>query len=88
MIGSNDYGVRKRHFRGRVVTAKVGEVVLHHPTFLPIPGFLLRSIFGETAETLLIGGAKVMPTRLIEAGYSFTDPDLLTVLTKILANKN
>lgn len=60
--------------------------VLHRPTFLPIPGFFLRSVLGEMADALLIGGARVMPTRLLEEGYSFTDPDLLTALTKILGN--
>jgi uncharacterized protein (TIGR01777 family) len=39
--------------------------------FLPaVPGFVLKMILGESAEVLL-GGQRVLPSRLLEAGFSF-----------------
>lgn len=44
---------------------------LSRPTILPIPEFAVRLMFGEMGETLLLGGARVLPKRLQEAGYKF-----------------
>lgn len=43
---------------------------LNRPTFLPLPEFVLRLIFGEGAK-VLTDGQSVRPTRLLEAGFEF-----------------
>lgn len=43
---------------------------LKRPSFLPVPGFALRALLGETAEMLLTG-QKVLPKRALEAGFKF-----------------
>ncbi len=43
---------------------------LNRPTFLPLPEFVLRLIFGEDAK-VLTDGQSVRPTRLLEAGFEF-----------------
>lgn len=48
---------------------------LHRPTFLPVPRFALSLNFGEGA-TVLTGGQRVLPARLLEKGFNF---DITTI---------
>ncbi|MDP3479524.1 MAG: TIGR01777 family oxidoreductase [Desulfoprunum sp.] len=69
----------------RAFTKTLGEV-LGKPTFLPVPAFLVRLIFGEMAGEMLLSSCKAMPTRLLEAGYRFQEEDLRhTLVSCILA---
>lgn len=43
---------------------------LNRPAILPVPGFMLKMILGDMAE-LLLGGQKLQPKRIVEAGYRF-----------------
>jgi len=58
--------------------------VLHRPTLLALPAFALRALGGEMAEEMLLGGQRVIPTRLLEAGFNFEDPELEAALRKLL----
>ena len=49
--------------------------VLRRPAVMPVPGFALRALYGEMAF-IVTTGARVVPRRLEELGYSFTRPDL------------
>jgi NAD dependent epimerase/dehydratase family enzyme len=42
----------------------------------PIPGFVLRALFGELADEVLLAGARVLPRRLKEQGFRFEHPHL------------
>jgi len=44
---------------------------LHRPSWAPVPGFVLRLIFGELATDCLILGQRVLPRRTLELGYRF-----------------
>lgn len=44
---------------------------LRRPTIIPTPSFLLSIGLGDMARELLLGGQKVLPTRLQQAGYHF-----------------
>jgi uncharacterized protein (TIGR01777 family) len=68
----------------REFTAALGKA-LHRPTLLPVPGFALRLGFGEFADTALLGGARVLPQRLLDAGFTFREPDLQAYLARLLA---
>lgn len=57
--------------------------VLHRPALLPVPPLMLRLMLGEGA-TLLTEGQRVMPARLLEAGFEFRYPELKAALTQIL----
>lgn len=50
--------------------------VLGRPAVFPIPGFVLRALFGELADEVLLAGARVLPRRLKEQGFRFEHPDL------------
>jgi hypothetical protein len=57
---------------------------LHRPTLAPVPAFALRLALGEMAG-LLLGGQRVLPRSLEEAGYRFRFPSLEGALADLLA---
>jgi len=50
--------------------------VLHRPTVFPLPAALVKLMFGEMGEHLLLEGAKVLPDKLEQMGFSFIHPTL------------
>lgn len=64
---------------------KVLGRVLGRPTLLPVPSFGPKLLLGsELAEELLFTSARVLPTVLTDAGYTFHSPDLEDALRKEL----
>ncbi|MEO0530554.1 MAG: TIGR01777 family oxidoreductase [Planctomycetota bacterium] len=57
---------------------------LNRPTLVPVPAFALKLAMGEMAEGLLLEGARVVPKRLTEAGFSFETPQLPEALDRVL----
>lgn len=55
---------------------------LHRPSFLSTPGVALRAILGEQA-TLLLEGQKVVPDKLINAGFKFAYRDVESALAAL-----
>lgn len=54
--------------------------VLKRPGFLPAPAFMVKLILGEFADTVL-GGQKVLPAKLLAAGFTFAYPDVEAALS-------
>lgn len=46
---------------------------LHRPVWLPVPAFALRLALGRVADALLLSSQRVIPERLLEAGFAFED---------------
>ena len=59
---------------------------LRRPAFAPLPGFIVRILFGEMGVTLTLESQKVMPNRLMEEGYEFLHPNLEEALTDTLGS--
>ncbi|MHC5038660.1 MAG: TIGR01777 family oxidoreductase [Planctomycetota bacterium] len=57
---------------------------LGRPALLRVPGFSLRLLFGEMAKELLLAGQMALPSRLLEAGFTFRYEDLATTLDDLL----
>jgi len=57
---------------------------LKRPCRLPVPALLLRTLFGEKADETLLAGQRVIPRRLLEAGFDFRHPDAATAVAAIL----
>ncbi|WP_412754763.1 TIGR01777 family oxidoreductase [Legionella donaldsonii] len=55
---------------------------MHRPLLFKIPAFIIRVLFGEMGDCLLLQGQRVMPKRLLENGYQFHYPHLIDALTK------
>ena len=58
--------------------------VLKRPAIFPLPSFLVRILFGEMGETLLLSGQRVLPAELERAGFSFAHPQLEGALRHVL----
>lgn len=58
--------------------------VLRRPTFMPLPAFAAKMMFGEMAEALLLSSTRVIPGKLVDAGYRFKHADLRIALEDIL----
>ena len=44
---------------------------ISRPAFLPLPGFMVKLLFGEMGDRLLLHGQNVVPARLLENGFEF-----------------
>jgi len=58
--------------------------VLGRPSLFSLPSPVLSAALGELASELL-ASARVVPAKLVHAGFSFRDPDIRTALTTIVA---
>lgn len=64
--------------------SKILAKTLRRPALFPAPAFALRLALGEMADALLLVSQKVMPAKLLNAGYQFLQPELADALRKIL----
>jgi uncharacterized protein len=91
VVGIVNYVLENETLRGAVNVASPNPVtneeftrtfgeVLYRPTFLPLPEFAVNLVFGEMGDALLIDSTKVVPKRLLDAGYEFKYPDLKSAL--------
>jgi uncharacterized protein len=71
--------------RNRDLARALGRA-LHRPSFMPAPEFMLRLVLGEFAETLLTG-QKVLPKRLLDAGFTFNFPTIDAALKNLFGEK-
>jgi NAD dependent epimerase/dehydratase family enzyme len=64
-------------------TQTLGKV-LRRPTWVPLPAFAARLMFGEMADALLLASTRVVPARLQASGYTFQYPELEGALRHLL----
>jgi len=57
--------------------------ILGRPAFLPTPGFMLRLVLGEFGS-ILLEGQKVIPQKLLQAGFQFQYPEIAPALRQIV----
>lgn len=49
---------------------------LGRPTVFPLPAVAVKTLFGEMGEGVLLEGQRVLPARLLDAGFEFARPDI------------
>lgn len=69
--------------RNAEFTRALGRV-LGRPTLLSVPAFALRLVAGEMADELLLTSQRVVPKKLMEAGFRFQDTELEATLRTLL----
>jgi len=69
--------VRNREFTSVLARA------LRRPALFPAPAFALRLALGEMADALLLVSQKVIPSKLVDSGYSFLQPGLASALAEV-----
>jgi len=57
---------------------------LHRPAMMPAPAFALRLALGQVADEALLASARVVPTKLMAAGFEFSHPTLPEALAAAL----
>ena len=57
--------------------------VINRPCLIKTPEFVLRLIFGQMAEEIMIQGQKVLPQKALNHGFHFVYPTLEKSLEKI-----
>ncbi|MFN2324051.1 MAG: TIGR01777 family oxidoreductase [Trueperaceae bacterium] len=68
----------------QIDVTRAAAKALGRPVWLPAPAFALRIVLGGVADALLLASQRVVPARLLEAGFAFEDttidaamPDLI-----------
>lgn len=95
LIGIIYYAIRQTTLRGPVNAVAPNPVtnreftkalgaVLHRPAFLKVPASILKLIFGQMAEELLLSSQRVLPAALEEKGFRFDYPQLDDALKHLL----
>jgi uncharacterized protein len=87
--------IRDQHMQGAYNAVAPGQVthnefvrtmaaVMKRPVFLPpLPGSIMKIIFGEMADVIL-EGSRISPGKIIDAGYRFEFPDLSSALKDVI----
>ena len=75
--------VSQQPVSNRQFTKILGRV-LKRPTLLPMPALVVRGIFGEMADELLLSSTRVLPRKLLSAKYPFIHDSLEPALRAIL----
>jgi uncharacterized protein (TIGR01777 family) len=68
--------------RNKDLGKAIGKV-LHRPSFLPAPGFMIELILGEFGSVLL-SGQRVIPRRLLDESFKFRYPDIDAALKSVI----
>ena len=67
------------------MTKAIGKA-LRRPTFLPAPALALKTALGaEMAGELLLVSQRALPTRLLDSGFTFAQPEFAEALRRALA---
>ena len=64
--------------------AKILGRVLKRPSWFHVPSFMLRLLFGEMADALILSGQRGVPKRLLDLGFEFQYPELEMALREIV----
>jgi len=59
---------------------------VHRPAVFPVPGWPLKRIVGPLADEVLTS-TRMVPTKLLEAGFTFADPDIDSQIATALASE-
>jgi uncharacterized protein (TIGR01777 family) len=61
--------------------------ILQRPCWLPVPALALRAALGKMADEIILNGQKVMPKRLMNAGFKFGYPTINEALKLSLTER-
>lgn len=58
---------------------------LKRPTILPLPTFIVKLLFGQMGQELLLSGKKVIPKAILQAGFKFEHEKLDSALAHLFS---
>jgi uncharacterized protein len=68
------------------LTKALGEV-MRRPTVFPIPNLAIKALYGEMGETLATVSQRAVPRALLDAGFTFRHPTILSALQAALGTE-
>ncbi|HUF28683.1 MAG TPA: TIGR01777 family oxidoreductase [Gemmatimonadaceae bacterium] len=71
--------------RNEEFTRVLGKV-LGRPTMAVVPAFAIRAVFGEMGDATILASQRVLPGRLLEAGFQFEQTSLESALRSELGS--
>lgn len=74
--------VRQKEF------AQILGNTLHRPSLFPLPELIVKFVFGEMGNELLLSGQSAIPKRLSDAGFQFLYPTLAEAFQMIYEKKS
>jgi len=75
--------VSKNPLKNNEFTHILGSVI-NRPTFLPVPKLFIEYLLGDMGRELLLASTRVVPTKLLESGYTFKYTELKNTLEDLL----
>jgi len=72
--------------RMKTFAKTLGET-MGKPSWFPVPGFILKAIYGDMAKETMLKGQKVLPKRLLDEGFQFKFTKLDNALEDLLNKK-
>jgi uncharacterized protein (TIGR01777 family) len=95
LVAIIEHALRTESLRGPVNTVAPNPVtnaeftgtlgtVLHRPTVFPLPAFMVRLMFGEMGDALLLSSQRVDCGKLLASGYRFRHAELKSALEALL----
>lgn len=70
--------------RNEDFTRALGDAV-HRPAVIPVPEFAVKLMFGQMGVETVLGGQRVLPGKLLSAGFTFALPTLAQALEEAVA---
>jgi len=67
-------------------TSAIGSA-MNRWTFLPVPEQAIKLVYGEMGNEMLLGGRACIPTKLLNAGFTFKDTSIEATLKTIMTQK-
>jgi uncharacterized protein (TIGR01777 family) len=60
---------------------------LNRPAFFTVPKFVIKLLFREMGDALILNGMRIKPQKLLDAKYRFLFPDIQSALRDIVTNR-
>ena len=60
--------------------------IMHRPSFIPVPSFVIKLLFGEMG-TVILDGQRVSTKRLEDLGFRFMFPNVEQALEQLISKK-
>lgn len=78
--------VSPKPITNKEMTEIIGKI-MHRPTFMRMPEFAARLVFGQMADELLLNSQRVIPEVMIGSGFIFAYPKFEDALKHLLGHK-
>ena len=72
--------------RNTEFTKQLGAA-LGRPAIFPMPAFMVKILFGQMGEELLLQGQQVIPRKVQDSGFKFQYPLLTNALSDLLKSQ-